>query len=181
MAVGAVVASKIVAKAYFLEGLYVQAFPAFGMERRGAPVAAYVRVDQRPALARGEIDSPDVSVVLDPRLLEMIDVTKGLGTDSVLVLNYSRRGSVPEFKGVSRLVVVDAATIALAHGLGSPLAPIVNAVILGAYAKAVQNPALSWVNLRRAIKEGVPGKKEENAAAAREVYDQVTIVQGKGQ
>ncbi len=71
------VASKILAKAYFRQGLFVQAFPAFGMERRGAPVAAYVRVDTAPILARGEITHPDVCVVLDPKLLELIDVAKG--------------------------------------------------------------------------------------------------------
>ena len=55
---GAVVASKILAKAYFRQGLFVQAFPAFGMERRGAPVAAFVRVDSAPILARGEVGIP---------------------------------------------------------------------------------------------------------------------------
>lgn len=175
---GAVVASKILAKAYFLEGLYVQAFPAFGMERRGAPVAAYVRVDERPTLARGEIVSPDVSVVLDPMLLEMVDVTKGLTPDAVLVLNHPGRDAVPEFNGVALLAVVDATKIALAHGLGSPLAPIVNTVILGAFVKAVQNPPLSLANLTEAIKESVPGKKEENSAAAWEAYNQVRMLEG---
>ena len=172
------VASKILAKAYFFEGLYVQAFPAFGMERRGAPVAAYVRVDEKPALARGEIVSPDVSVVLDSKLLELVDVTKGLSRDAVLILNLPGRDAVPEFHGVALLAVVDAAKIALAHGLGSPLAPIVNTVILGAYVKAVQNPPLSMDNLTRAIEESIPVKKEENSAAAWEAYDQVRIMKG---
>lgn len=158
---GAVVASKILAKAYFLEGLYVQSFPAFGMERRGAPVAAYIRVDERPTLARGEIVSPDVSIVLDPKLLELVDVTKGLTKDAVVVLNLPGRDAVPEFNGVASLAVVDAVKIALAHGLGSPLAPIVNTVILGAYVKAVQNLPLSLGNLTQAIQESFPGKKRK--------------------
>ncbi len=175
---GAVIASKILAKAYFLEGLYVQSFPAFGMERRGAPVAAYVRVDDRPTLARGEIVSPDVSVVLDPKLLEMVDVTKGLTGDAILVLSHSGRDAFPELKGVALLAVVDAAKIALAHGLGSPLAPIVNTVILGAYVKAVQNLPLSLANLTQAMEESLPGKKEENSAAAWEAYNEVRILKG---
>lgn len=174
---GAVLASKILAWAYFLEGMYVQAFPAFGMERRGAPVAAYVRVDKRPALARGKIASPDVSVVLDSKLLEMVDVIKGLSRDAVLVLNHPGREKAPEFKGVASLAVVDATMIALAHGLGSPLAPIVNTVILGAYVKAVQDPPLSWANLTRAIAESIPGNKDENVAAAWEAYNKVTILE----
>ncbi len=176
---GAVVASKILAKAYFLEGLYVQSFPAFGMERRGVPVAAYVRVDERPTLARGEIVSPDVSVILDHKLLEMVDVVKGLNRDGVLILNHPSRDAIPEFRGIASLAVVDGAKIALAHGLGSPLAPIVNTVILGAYVKAVQNPPLSLGNLIQAIKESFPEEKEKNSAAAREAYDQVRILKGK--
>lgn len=172
------VASKILAKAYFLEGLYVQSFPAFGMERRGAPVSAFVRVDDRPTLARGKIVSPDVSVVLDPRLLELVDVAEGLAGDAVLILNHPGRLAVPEFSGVDLLAVVDAAKIALAHGLGSPLAPIVNTVILGAYVKAVQKPPLSLGSLTQAIEESLPGQKEENSAAAREAYNEVRILKG---
>ena len=39
---GAVIASKIIAVAMFEEGKYVQAFPKFGVERRGAPVEAFL-------------------------------------------------------------------------------------------------------------------------------------------
>ena len=81
--------------------------------------------------------------------------------------------------GIASLAVVDGAKIALAHGLGSPLAPIVNTVILGAYVKAVQNPPLSLGNLIQAIKESFPEEKEKNSAAAREAYDQVRILKGK--
>ena len=55
---GAVVASKLLADAYFREGYNVQAFPAFGMERRGAPVAAYVRVAPNPIKERGQVRRP---------------------------------------------------------------------------------------------------------------------------
>jgi len=43
-----VIASKILAAVYFLEGKYVQAFPAFG----GAPVAVFTRVDDVPIRLR---------------------------------------------------------------------------------------------------------------------------------
>ena len=174
---GAVVASKILAKAYFRQGLFVQAFPAFGMERRGAPVAAYVRVDTAPTLARGEISSPGVCVVLDPKLLELVDVTKGLAADSILILNYPDPDAAPAFDGVGTLAVVDANEIALSHGLGSRLAPIVNTVILGAYAKVVKQPQLEIQNLIEAIEEGVPSKQKQNAAAAHQAYEQVKILE----
>ena len=174
---GAVVASKILAKAYFRQGMFVQAFPAFGMERRGAPVAAYVRADTGPTLARGEITNPGVCVVLDPKLLELVDVTKGLASDSILILNYPDAGTAPTFDGVGTLAVVNANEIALSHGLGSRLAPIVNTVILGAYAKVVQQPVLEIQNLIEAIEEGVPSKQKQNAAAAYQAYEQVEILE----
>jgi pyruvate ferredoxin oxidoreductase gamma subunit/2-oxoisovalerate ferredoxin oxidoreductase gamma subunit len=174
---GAVVASKILAKAYFRQGLYVQAFPAFGMERRGAPVAAYVRVDTAPILERGEITHPDVCVVLDPKLLELIDVARGLAPGAVIILNYPDRASVPKFEGVGTVVLVNATEIALKHELGSRLAPIVNTVILGAYAKAAPQFPLEIENLLQAIEEVVPGKQEENAAAAGQAFEQAAIME----
>ncbi len=176
---GAVVASKILAKAYFAEGLQVQAFPAFGMERRGAAVAAYVRVDDKPTLARGEITEPDVCLVLDPALLEMVDVTVGLKSGANIILNYPDGAEVPDLGGDYTLAQVDANQIALAYKLGSALAPIVNTVVLGAYAKVVADPPLAPENLYQAIEDGVPSKKEENAQAARQAYQRVRIVEGK--
>lgn len=174
---GAVVASKILAKAYFMEGLFVQAFPAFGMERRGAAVAAYVRVDSSPALARGEIVNPDVCVVLDPKLLEMVDVTAGLAPGVPIVLNYAD-GQVPQdLAGRFTLALIDANQIAVNHRLGSRLAPIINTVVLGAYLKVVQEPPLKPETLFQAIEQGVPAKKQENAAAAREAYERVRVLE----
>lgn len=174
---GAVVASKILADAYFKQGLFVQAFPAFGMERRGAPVAAYVRVDTAPALARGEIAHPDVCVVLDPKLLELIDVAKGLTPGAVIVLNYPDDTSAPKFDDLGALVLVNATRIALNNGLGSRLAPIVNTVILGACAKVIRQFPLKMEHLLQAIREIVPTKREENAVAARQAFEQATILE----
>jgi 2-oxoacid:acceptor oxidoreductase gamma subunit (pyruvate/2-ketoisovalerate family) len=172
-----VVASKILAEAYFRQGLFVQAFPAFGMERRGAPVAAYVRVDTAPALARGEIAHPNVCVVLDPKLLELIDVARGLAPGAVIVLNYPDQTSAPKFEGVGTVVLVNATEIALKNELGSRLAPIVNTVILGAYARVIRQFPLDIENLLQAIKEVVPSKQEENAVAARQAFEQATILE----
>lgn len=44
---GAVTAAEILAKAAFEDGKYSQAFPFFGVERRGAPVMAFTRLMTR--------------------------------------------------------------------------------------------------------------------------------------
>ena len=171
------VASKILAKAYFRQGLFVQAFPAFGMERRGAPVAAYVRVSAAPILDRGEVARPDVCVVLDPKLLELIDIAKGLAPSATVILNYPDPAALPKFQGVKTVASVNATEIALNSGLGSMLAPIVNTVILGAYAKVIRQIPLELENLLHAIEEIIPSKQEKNVVAARQAFEQATILE----
>jgi Pyruvate/2-oxoacid:ferredoxin oxidoreductase gamma subunit len=116
-------------------------------------------------------------VVLDPKLLELTDVAKGLAPGALIILNYPGRTSAPEFEGVATVVVVNATEIALEKELGSRLAPIVNTVILGAYARASLQFPLEIENLLAAIEEVVPGKQEENAAAARLAFEQATIME----
>ena len=69
---GAVIASKVLASAIYKQGQYAQSFPSFGVERRGAPVAAFTRIDDKPILIRCEIYQPDHLIVLDPTLLGFI-------------------------------------------------------------------------------------------------------------
>ena len=72
---GAVVASKVLAAAFFGEGHFVQAFPAFGVERRGAPVMAFVRIDSAPVRLRCNVYNPEHLIVLDHALTETVDIT----------------------------------------------------------------------------------------------------------
>jgi len=75
---GAVTSAELVAKAAIDEGKHAQAFPAFGAERRGAPVVAFVRISgDEPIRVRAEIANPDIVVVLDPSLLRAVDVAGG--------------------------------------------------------------------------------------------------------
>ena len=87
---GAVTSAELVAEAAINEGKYAQAFPSFGPERRGAPVRAFIRVDNGPIPLRNEIDEPDVVLVLDPTLIRVVNVTEGLKKDGIVVLNTSK-------------------------------------------------------------------------------------------
>jgi 2-oxoacid:acceptor oxidoreductase gamma subunit (pyruvate/2-ketoisovalerate family) len=62
---GAVTAAQIVAEAAFLKGHYAQAFPKFGIERRGAPVNAFARISENPIEYRGSIRDADYAIVTD--------------------------------------------------------------------------------------------------------------------
>ncbi len=169
---GAVVASEVLARAAFKEGKDVQAFPFFGVERRGAPVTAYARFDDRPIRVKSSVYEPDYVVVLDPSLLGTVDVREGLKEDGLILLNTDK---APEETGLvaSRLAAVDATDIAIRHGLGSKAAPIVNTAILGAFAKATGVVGLD--SILESITESVPAKVEANVAAAQEAYDRVQV------
>ena len=165
---GAVVASKVLATAVFREGRYVQSFPSFGVERRGAPVTAFVRIDDRPIRLRCQIYTPDHLIVLDPTLVQAIDVTEGLKPGWVLV-NTVRD---PRALGISagfRLASVDASAIARRHRLGPASAPIVNTAILGALARITGIVGLAA--LCEAVRDIVPVKQEANVLALQEAFD----------
>ncbi|MFU8858135.1 MAG: 2-oxoacid:acceptor oxidoreductase family protein [Deferrisomatales bacterium] len=170
---GAVVASNILAVACFLEGKHVQAFPAFGVERRGAPVEAYLRVDGRKIHLRTNVYTPDHVVVLDPTLIEAVSVSRGLKPGGVLLLNtdHSPR-DFPDFAAF-RVATVDASPIALRHGLGSRTHPIVNTAILGAFARATGLVSLEAVC--QAIREEVPSHHGANVEAAVEAYESLIL------
>jgi 2-oxoacid:acceptor oxidoreductase gamma subunit (pyruvate/2-ketoisovalerate family) len=171
---GAVIASKVLAVALFREGREVQSFPAFGVERRGAPVTAFLRVADRPIRLRCEITAPDDLIVLDATLIGATDVAAGLKPGGLIVVNTER---APEaLTGLTdryRVATVDASGIAASHGIGTKSQPIVNTAILGAYAAAASFPSLDA--LCAAIGEEVPNKAEENVAAAREAAAAVRI------
>jgi len=168
---GSVIASEILAKAVFREGKDVQSFPFFGVERRGAPVTAFTRIDDRPIRVKTGIYEPDCVVVLDPSLLKSQNVAAGLKAGGTLIVNTDKRPEDLGFKLTGRIATVDATSIALKHGLGSKATPIVNTAILGALAKVTGIVQLD--HIMAAIAENVPSKPEENAAAARDAFDQV--------
>lgn len=169
---GAVVASAVLASALFYDGRYVQAFPAFGVERRGAPVMAFARWDFHPIRVRTNIYRPDHIIVLDRTLLsEGIDVTAGLKEHGWILINSPKDIQLADSDNKYKVAIVDAGAIAVHHRLGSPTSPVVNTAILGAFSKVTGMVTIG--SIIRAIRENVPDKQEENVAAAREAFSKV--------
>jgi len=169
---GAVIASKILAAAFFKEGNYAQAFPAFGAERRGAPVMAFTRFDKKTITRRSQVYEPDHVVVLDEPILEVVDVTAGLKTGGWILINSPKPSSDFPKLAKYRVATVDANRIAHENGLGTATAPVVNTVILGAFAKATGLVGLKAIV--EGIQENVPSKTEANVAAAKAAYEQAS-------
>jgi pyruvate ferredoxin oxidoreductase gamma subunit/2-oxoisovalerate ferredoxin oxidoreductase gamma subunit len=167
---GAVVACKILASAFFKEGKFSQAFPAFGVERRGAPVQAFIRVDDKPINLRTNIYEPDLLVVLDATLLNTVNVTSGLKEGGKILINTALPPSKFNIPDTFDVKTIDASKIAIEHRLGSVSQPIVNTAILGAFSRFTGLVGISAI--LEAIKESVPVKPDENAAAALEAFEQ---------
>ncbi len=171
---GTVVATILLAKALFQAGFFVQSFPVFGVERRGAPVEAYLRLNRRKILLRTNVYAPDHVVVLDRTLLQGIDVTRGLKSGGWVLINTPGvPNELERFRGF-RVATVDATRIALNHGLGTRTHPIVNTAIMGAFARMMETPPMEAI--ARAIYEEAPAKPEENLRAAEEAYSDARLL-----
>lgn len=131
---GAVTSAELVAVAAINDGKYAQAFPSFGPERRGAPVAAFIRVSEKPIRSREKVYEPNIVVVLDPSILKIVNVAAGLKEGGTIIVNTSK--SLEEIAGLfkvrARIATVDATKIAL-ESMG---VPITNTTMLGALLQA---------------------------------------------
>src|SRR3972149_512587 len=163
---GAVVASQILAEAAFLEGRWAQAFPFFGVERRGAPVTSFARIAPEAVEARTNVYAPDLVVVLDPSLLKGTDYLSGLKEGGTVVANTDGPLAVD-----TEAYPIDATRIALEEGLGGRSVPIVNTAMVGALAGATH--IVGRGAILRGIARFVPQKREANRRAAERAFAEV--------
>ncbi len=131
---GAVTSAELLAVAAIDEGRYAQAFPSFGPERRGAPVIAYCRINDRPIRIRANIYEPDLVLVLDASILKIVDVAGGLKADGILIANTPM--SPDEIRSILRIKQKVAAVNATKIAMEVLGLPITNTTMLGSLIKA---------------------------------------------
>lgn len=161
---GAQVAGQILATAFFREGKYIQSFASYGGARRGTPVSAFLRVDDKPITLRCDIENPDAILCFDSSLLDMT-LLKGATPRTKILVNSSRSPEDFKYLGDFHIITIDAKKIARRNNLGR----IVNSALIGAFAALLGTPALE--NLVEVVKEMSPTRVEENAASCREGYE----------
>lgn len=171
---GAVTSAELLALAAIEKGNYAQAMPSFGPERRGAPVLAYNRINAaHPIRTRAPVLKPNIVVVLEPGLLDIIDVTHGLQSRGYIVINSNK--SINDLKsyfdGKWTLATVDATSIAKLN-LG---VPIVNTTMLGALIKATN--LISIESLRDPLQERFGAKARNNFEACRQAFEKTVITE----
>jgi len=164
---GAVTAAELMAVAVTEDGRFAQAFPFFGVERTGAPVQAFCRIDEKPVRVHQNVYAPDIVIVLDASLLPVVDVCSGLKKGGTVIVNTKKPKDEIALGGCShgRVFTVDATGIAHKR-LGRP---IVNTAMLGAFAKVT---GLVHIDaLKRAIRHRFSGElAEKNIAAIDECF-----------
>lgn len=130
---GAVTAAKMLAESAMSEGKFIQAFPEFGPERMGAPVKSFTRISSEPINIHCQVSNPDISVLLDPSLLGVVDITEGVGKNGIVIVN-TKSGAKDLRRKMNmegrKLYTVDATGISTkALGRNIPNMPMVGAVI----------------------------------------------------
>ena len=139
---GTVKAAETLVYAAVMDGNYGNSIPFFGFERQGAPVTAYVRIDDKPIRPKNRVYYPNTVVVLDPTIMNAVDVFEGIAKESVFVLNTSQAvADITVDENIKTLVLVDANKIAM-ELLGNN---ITNTVMLGAFVKATESVSLEII------------------------------------
>ena len=170
---GGVTAANILVLAAAKQGLYGQAFPFFGAERRGAPIKAFARVSDKPIRRHGMFSDTDVLLILDPSIIDIgLARTVEVRNGGCVIIN-TPSGKVDREKlcieGKARAYVVDATRIAVRNNLIVAGWPVVNTAMLGALAKAMGEVSIDSISV--AIKEYFGGEAGElNAKASEEAF-----------
>ena len=172
---GSVTAANLFVAAALKDGNKgVQAFPFFGAERRGAPVRAFARISGDEIHLRSEIYTPDIVIVLDESIMDMVDVLKGLKKNGRILINTTKNPKDFDFSKKYDVATVDATSIALKHEILVGGIPVVNTPILGAIPKILDRVTL------KSIQDTVKGKwkgelADKNVKATQDAYDGVEV------
>ncbi len=175
---GSFLASQALAKAVFYSGKYAVSFPSFGAERRGAPVLAFTRINEKKIYKRTQIYEPDIIVVLDNSLFELIDVAYGLKPNGIGILNSAKKPEEIILSKSIRAGVIDATKIA-EEILDQP---ITNSAMLGSLVRALE--IISFADLEKGIMSVFSlkiGEKQakKNIEAAKIAYEQTIFGETK--
>ncbi len=164
---GVMTSSYMIAEAALLEDKYVHAFPSFGPERSGAPIAAFARISDERFYVKTEIYEPDIVIIQDPTLLGQVDVTAGLKEGGLVIINTDdpnseRVSNLKNSRPDARFAAINATKIA-AEEIGIKQT---NTAILGALIKLTNEEIIKLDSIKKAIMarfRDEPARKNVNA------------------
>lgn len=174
---GAKTASQLLAEAAMKSGNYIQAFPEYGPERSGAPMAAFTRISDDPINIHSGVHNPEIVVVIDPTLMDSVDVTEGLVKKGLFLVNSTESPDAIRKKidlQDGRIGTVDATAISLdTIGAAMPNLPMLGALIKS-------NSIISLEDLENSIREKFSKKIGEekvkaNIEGVKKAYEEVKL------
>jgi 2-oxoacid:acceptor oxidoreductase gamma subunit (pyruvate/2-ketoisovalerate family) len=164
-------AAKMLASALLVEGKHVASFPMYGFERRGAPVVAFTRFDDKPIREKTQVYEPDCIIVIDPGLLTLPTLFTGLKPESIFILNTAKKTYKQPNEALKTGALINATGIAVQEvGRDIP-----NTCLLGAFAAAT-----GWLSLDAVLKslpEYLSGDiLQRNLKSAERGYKEVEVI-----
>ena len=156
---GGVTAARLLALAAIYDGKYATAAPFYGAERRGAPIVSFVRIDDKPIRIYSQIKKPDMVVVLDASVMDVVDVLQGLRTGGKVLLNSQQKKVFSDYSSSN----VDLTGIALREKLVVSGSPILNTPVIGALARM---GIVTVDSAKKAIREMFADERNVKAAEA---------------
>ena len=172
---GAKTAATMLAEIVLNEGKYGQGFPDYGPERMGAPMRGFTRISDKPIRMHSAVYNPNVVIVLDPTLLDVVDVLEGTNEKTVIIINTSDTMEVISKKlniGKRKLWILNGTKIAL-DTIGRP---IPNTPMLGAFVKATDLIKLDtlYTDVRKKFGKKFPERViQGNLDAIKRAYEEV--------
>ena len=168
---GAVTSVELLAQAAVGVGKYAQGFPSFGPERRGAPVAAFSRIDDKKIKVRSGIYKPDVVIVLDSSLIGLVNVTEGLKSGGTLIVN------TPKTPEEIRKELNFSGTVATVDGTGIARkemgVPIANTTMIGALLKIIGVMGLDA--MKGSVEHRFGRIAQKNLNSMKRAYEEIKI------
>lgn len=156
---GAFTASKLLGAAAVAQEKYALSFPSFGPERRGAPIQAFTKIDDKPITDRSVISHGDYIVFLDETLYDA-SVKKSLKEGGKIFLNTKE----PSKYADAQVVAVDADAIS-ERIIGRPVSNTAMLAVLIAHTSVV-----SAESVKSVLASFLPGKiVEKNKAVIDEI------------
>lgn len=167
---GAITTASVLGYAYFHKGQFPYAFPHFGAARMGAPMNAFVRIDDKPVRLRSQVNQPNYLIIVDATLMRGFNCYVGFKDNGIAVINEREGMEIPRPKGAQKVYIVPGNKISM-DIMGKTL--LSNTVLLGAYAAATGELGLE--DLVKSISERFAGKGAKivdmNVAAIKKGYE----------
>jgi len=163
---GAQTAGNLLARAFYEEGKQVQTFATYGGARRGTPVLASLRVDEKPIRLRCNIETASAMLCFDDSLLDATFLKAATPETKILVNSVKPKESFAKL-GDYQILPVDARGIAQRNDMGK----VVNSALLGAFVAILQQPKIE--TMCQIVEALAPVKHQQNVSSCQEGFQQM--------